>query len=232
MTKLHEYLGSIVSSVASARMLSDIQTVELAKEYSKHPLLKHFSVARMRIEGVELTIPIGLEEGEAKTETSLDAIEPSRLTKQIHAAVLTALKLQKVPRQFASSLQAEIERQVQIVEGNVRAMGDVSPVAGFANYLAEFTMKAATKSDLKAATERDRAVEEVRQAILSAVEPEFRFTTKTLPTKDLNVVFESHRLRDFKPESLVQVKLRISEEGMEWNRTEVDGAVESRLIPE
>ena len=71
MIKLNDYLGSIVASFTNAKIMSDLQTVKLAEEYAKHDYLKHFSIPRMRIDDVEMTIPIALDEavrtGQIKT---------------------------------------------------------------------------------------------------------------------------------------------------------------------
>ncbi|MFX6808023.1 hypothetical protein ABTH26_20155, partial [Acinetobacter baumannii] len=39
------------------RKMADIQTLEIAKEYAQDDLLKHFSVPRMKVGTVELTVP-------------------------------------------------------------------------------------------------------------------------------------------------------------------------------
>jgi hypothetical protein len=57
MPKLNEYLGGIVSEIISARRMADLQTLQIAKEYAQDDLLKHFSIPRMKIGTVDLTIP-------------------------------------------------------------------------------------------------------------------------------------------------------------------------------
>jgi hypothetical protein len=47
------------------------------------------------------------------------------------------------------------------------------------------------------------------------------------------VIVEAHKLREQKPENMIYIKLKISEEGMEWNKAEnQEGKIESKLLPE
>jgi len=58
MVKLNEYLGGIASSITEARMIFDLKSLEIAEKFSKHDLLKHFSIPKFRAQSVELIIPI------------------------------------------------------------------------------------------------------------------------------------------------------------------------------
>ena len=71
MVKLNEYLGSIASSIAEARLVSDLKSLEVAEQFSKHELLKHFSIPRFKAENIELTIPVAIAEtGQDDTTTT------------------------------------------------------------------------------------------------------------------------------------------------------------------
>ena len=49
----------------------------------------------------------------------------------------------------------------------------------------------------------------------------------------LQVVAESHRLREQRPEDILRIRLKIGEDGMEWQTIEKsDGTLERRLLPE
>ncbi len=66
MPKLNEYLGGLVSEIVSARKMADLQTVQTAKEYAQDDLLKHFSVPRMKVSSVDLTVPFAHAGASAK----------------------------------------------------------------------------------------------------------------------------------------------------------------------
>lgn len=74
MPTLDEYLGGIFNSIAAARTMADIQTVDMAEKYAKHELLKHFAVPHMRIADVEVMIPVAIERAAGREVTELDPI--------------------------------------------------------------------------------------------------------------------------------------------------------------
>ncbi len=56
---------------------------------------------------------------------------------------------------------------------------------------------------------------------------------QNLSIANLNVMATANQLREQKPENIIYVKLKISEDGMEWNRTETnEGEVDTKLLPE
>lgn len=57
MTALKDYLGTIVSEVASARAAADLHTAEIAKVFSDDELLAKFTIPKFRFGSVELDIP-------------------------------------------------------------------------------------------------------------------------------------------------------------------------------
>lgn len=69
MITLKDYIGNIYKEITKARVQSDIETVEVAKEYAKHDLLKHFSIPNMRMKNVEITVPIAIDNPEVKLPT-------------------------------------------------------------------------------------------------------------------------------------------------------------------
>ena len=49
----------------------------------------------------------------------------------------------------------------------------------------------------------------------------------------LAVIAESHRLREQRPEDVIRIRMKVSEDGMEWQTIEKsDGAIERKLLPE
>ena len=56
----------------------------------------------------------------------------------------------------------------------------------------------------------------------------------TPESKDsVQVTVEAAKLREIKPENIIIIKMKISEEGMEWIKMENnDGEVVSKLVPE
>jgi hypothetical protein len=49
----------------------------------------------------------------------------------------------------------------------------------------------------------------------------------------LTVIAESHRLREQRPEDVIRIRMKVSEDGMEWQTLQRDdGSIERKLLPE
>ncbi len=58
---LNDYLSSIVNSITNARKNADIQSIEIAKDYSNDKYMKHLSIPRVKIKDIKLNIPFAID---------------------------------------------------------------------------------------------------------------------------------------------------------------------------
>lgn len=58
MITVAQYLSFIFSEITRARVIADTESVRIAGEYAKDPVMKHFSVPRFKIPELELNIPM------------------------------------------------------------------------------------------------------------------------------------------------------------------------------
>lgn len=234
MPKLNDYIGSLVSSITNARVMSDIQTVKVAEEYAKHNLLKHFSIPRMRIDDIEMTIPIAIDELNERTETEYEPIDNIKFNAIVYKELVNNLGLTKLPTEISQKLRVKIAEQTQILEQNIRVTKDLSYLKNYNKELTKIILNleidlTKTKGDVK----RKINIEDLPQYLENILSQEIKITSQKKTIDDLNVIVEAHKLREQKPENLIYIKLKISEDGMEWNRTENnEGVIESKLLPE
>lgn len=240
MTKLNEFIGSIVSSITDARMMSDIQTVKVAQEYANHHLLKHFSVPRMRIENVELTIPIALGGVEEKTKTSYEPIDHKKFNSIVYIEVLNNLGLSQLPNKVLRNIQGEISKQTQLLEKNIKVTYNLTPLLLFSHNVISYSIKLAEDNSLLAENNplldrnsRERDIDTIASNLETRLSQEIKTSMQNQVIEGLDVIVEAQKLRENKPENIIYIKLKISEDGLEWDRTENSaGEVEERLLPE
>ncbi len=58
MITVAQYLSFIFSEITRARVIADTESLRIAEEYSKSPLMKYFSVPRFKIPELELSVPM------------------------------------------------------------------------------------------------------------------------------------------------------------------------------
>ena len=232
MPKLNEYLGSIISSVSNARVMADVQTVKLAEDYAKHDLLKHFSVPRMRIADVELSIPIAIESAQEELPGNVDIINNKQFNSVVYTEITKSLGRSSLPRAASKQVLSSVSKLTKNLETQLNKTKDLDKVKDFSQELSAEIEKVAVENNL---------VNNAYELNSASLGERLQQTAKMLikqqssPTKigDLNVIAEAHLLRDQKPENIMQIKMKITEDGMEWQYADQsDGTQTRKLLPE
>lgn len=235
MATLNEYLGGLFSSITDARVMADVQTVQVAEQYAKHDLLKHFSVPRMRISDIELTIPVAIEGLTERTGYQLDPIGNAEF-KRINARELARfISYTELPPVAAQKLLTALDGRIATLIENIKAEGDVQkPIMTFADRIVIDLFEIGVEARLHEGKFPDGYRQE--EIAKSAYELGLGLVTGVVdkPVLDqLTVIAESHRLREQRPEDVIRIRMKVSEDGMEWQTSQRDdGTLERKLLPE
>ena len=232
MTKLNEIIGSIVSSLADAKMMSDVQTAKIAQAYSEHHLLQHFSVPRMRIDDIELTIPIAVESGYEKVKITYEELDIEQFNSIVYR-ILTSLPLNTLifSATLPQSIQEEISHQTKILESDVKKALNLTPLKSFSRNIVNYYIDAISGINLDSKERFDRS--EISGSLEKQLTEQFKMVREEKTLETLDVIVEAHRLREFRSENIVHIKIKMSESGMEWNIFEdAEGNVKKKLLPE
>lgn len=234
MPKLTDYLGSIISSITNARVMADIQTVKVAEEYAKHELLKHFSVPRMRLDDVELTIPVALDQLTERTETVYEPIDNVRFSSLVYRAITNSMGLTSLPKQPSVELRSQLAQYTEQLEQELRMGVEPAPVSAFSEKIGELALMMAREYKVVSSDRLDKLdVARLAQAVEAVASQEIKVSSQQQVLDQLTVIAESHRLKEQRPEDLIYIKLKISEDGMEWQSMEQpSGKISRRLLPE
>lgn len=234
MPNLNEYIGSIISSITNARVMADVQTVKVAEQYAKHDLLKHFAVPRMRVGDVELTIPVALDALTERTETEYQPIDNTRFNSVIYKTLTNSLGRTSLPVKASQQLRSYVAKASQQLEENLRITQDLSVVGEFSQRTVQQLLAVAEEYQLISRESLPKInAEHISQQVSAAASQEIKVLSQRNVIENLNVIAESHKLREEKPENIIYIKLKISEDGMEWLQHEnSDGEISRRLLPE
>lgn len=239
MAKLSDFLGSLVSSICDARVNSDAQSLRIAEEYAKNDLLKHFSVPRMRIDKVELSIPVAVDTLSEKTQRIYQPIDNSSFAIKAYYQVLKSLDITDVPSDVSKKLISVIADHIHLLEANVKAREIDDSLEKFSREVALKTI-VLTEELYKANTGRRTTKAELAKLqanitndLQSALEEEISVKQDVKVLDAVHFIVEADKLRDIKPENVIMIKMTVSEQGMEWVKMEdKEGKVVSKLMPE
>jgi len=215
---LGDYLGQLMSELAMARMQADLETVRLAELYAAHPLLRTMPVPHLRLPNVDLDVPVLVKQSQAprpgespRGGARLDALR-AKFEEVLDRHLGGAAALTPVEK---TRLRASLDERIRATPAETAV--DVHKLAD------DFLERAAQSVGAKHPTLRDELRDKVRLEFLKL---------RSAPPR-LDALVTSSELREAgTPDNIVRVRLKISEEGVEWSSVEVDGVRQDRLIPE
>jgi hypothetical protein len=237
MAELRDFLGSLISSISDARVQSDNQSIRIAETYAKDNLLQHFAIPRMRIEGVELNIPVAIDTVSHKQQEKFDPIDTGNLSSDVYRQILEAIEVEKLPLDVSKKIKSSIAEYIQLLEAQIK----VNQLEhAFENFAKNIALKVLEQKDIIFRNSKRKADSQfftdlqsnIVQRLLKLLN-EIKLTPGNTNLNSVQFIVESAKLREIKPEYLLTIKMKITEEGMEWAKIEnKDGKIISKLMPE
>ncbi|SED20416.1 hypothetical protein SAMN04489761_4611 [Tenacibaculum sp. MAR_2009_124] len=223
MVNLNEYLGGIATSIAEARLMSDLKSLEIAEKFAKHDLLKHFTIPRFKAQNIELTIPVAISELSNDYEQDYEPINNIEFNSQAYNILKNTSKVNSFDRKTSTLLRSLIAEETDILEKNLKANENNN------EFLNQFSMRVAERflSIYPKKLDYNSLTKQLQLNLKSLI------SSKQVVKQNTKVIVEAHKLNEIKPENIVQIKMTLNEEGMEWYTSENDnGEIESKLLPE
>ena len=234
MAKLGEYLGSLFNSVSDARVNADLNTVLLAEEYARHQLLKNFAIPRMRINDVKLTIPVVIEQSPEYVETTeLVPISSGPFKEGVKREARAVLKIKSFPKKATERLNADLTVFTDKLKRDIGVYGLPKAISAFSKGVVSTIKHLYEERKLTVAKDKPPNFRELSSRIVKFANKNVTgVSSKTNLTK-LEVIAEAHRLREYRPQDIVQIEMQIHEDSMEWHFIENEnGDIEPTLLPE
>lgn len=233
MVKLKDYLGSLISGVNQARVMADIESARIAQAYANDNILKHFPVPRFRAQDVELNIPIAIDSFDEQAVEDYQPIDNKAFNRETYSTMKDAAKVSSFSRATSKFLNSQIAENSQKLEKEMKA--DENKETAFLRYETKMATAFTNAVEMdKIKIEDRRKLEELYKQILKDRVFD-RVKTRQISNKleNANVVVEAAQLREIPNENIINIKMRLFEDGMEWHTSEdINGNVTSQLLPE
>ena len=226
MAKLSEFLGELVSSITHARVKSDIQSVKIAEEYAKNNLLQHFSVPRMRVDKVEINIPVAIDKLLEKKRPVYKPIDKRNFSSIAYHTILKSLRVRSLSTNISNDLQSFIAEQIKILEADISSKKIDDTLKYFSETIASKVIALTGRGDLELPGK-------IAGRLTESLQNEIKLKSDNPVLDSLHVVVEADKLREIKPENIMMIKMTVSEQGMEWIKMKnINEEVVTKLMPE
>ncbi len=240
MPNLGDYLGLLVSEATIGRMQADLEAIRIADLYASHPLLKHMPVPRFRVPDIELDVPVVIDQVEnaaspqlprgglaaaaakdamAKAMASTFAKNQIELTPQLRDKVLTSLEQRASSGVGAQPFAPDVTKLAQ----------DLAAEAANAALPLPAATKKAAGGAVRLTDEAARKRDTLQSDLANAAALEFLRVRE--PPPRLNTLVTSQDVRNAGA-NVVRIKLRITEQSVEWTNTDAEDKTSSKLVPE
>ncbi|HMO63600.1 MAG TPA: hypothetical protein PKC39_16050 [Ferruginibacter sp.] len=236
MVALDEYLGKLVSSLSRARVLADIESAKIAQTYAENNLLKHFSIPRMRIVDVELTIPVAVCDLLIEDKRKIRFIDKRKVADLTYSVILRSLNLKSLPDNLLKDFELGMHKQIDVLISQINdenyeqlILNYIFDISKFIKRLIDSTF---TKDSLKS-IDSEFIESNIVAKLKEALTNEIKFYTEGKELVDLNVIAETDKLKEKNINNLLIIKMKVSEESMTWERIDDgQGNVINKLMPE
>lgn len=232
MPYLGDFLGLILSEITIARMQADLESVRIAELYSSHPLLKTMPVPHVRLPDVDVDVPVVIKQMEeplaAQSPRGGAAIADLR---RAFDGVLDA-QLARIGRPLTA---AERDRVRVSLDASTARLAQPSETAVDVNRAADEFTTAALKAIETTPPPPGAPATPVPPAVVTDLSQRARveFLKARKPPPRLMALVTTSELREAgAAENLARLRLKISEQGLEWTTIESEGLTRERLIPE
>lgn len=240
MADLSEFLGNLVSSISESRVNSDLQSINIAKEYAKNELLQHFAVPRMRIENVELTIPVAVDGSNPQNSIkAIDPIDNVKFYSITYQQILKEISLDRLPEEVSNKFKKQINNYINLLEAQINVNQIENSLSIYCNNIAEMTIGSLQdiykllKNKPMSSNQMVVVQNNIKLNLQTVLKNEVKITETKPKSSMLNFIVDSSELREIKPEYIIMIKMKVTEQGMEWIKMENDkGETISKLMPE
>lgn len=242
MINLKDYLASLVIGVNQARILADFESARIAKIYAQDDILKTFPVPHFRLPDVELNIPIAIDQLEQELVKDYQPIDNLKFNAATYQIIKDYYKVDAFENTTSKKIRKLIARESNVLEKNLKKENKAS------QFLKEFSSKIAIsslsliketskenekKSRKEKATFKTISTEELDRSLNKRLEMLIKPLEFKNDISNSKVIVEANKLKEINPNSIINIKMKLTEEGMEWHKIEnADGENSMKLLPE
>lgn len=215
-----------------ARVQADLETIRLAELYASHPLLRTMPVPHMRLPEVDMEVPVLIKTSEEpRAGESARGGAPLKALSQKFDDVLGA-QLSKGGVTLSAAerkrLRAALDERLSSRAVPTEISVDVHRVA---DELTSTALRMIEEMKSRSGAAEPAVPQVIADELRDAVRLEF-LKLRTPPPR-LMVLVTSAEIREAgATENLTRLRLKISEQGVEWTTIESDGVQRDRLVPE
>ena len=239
MVALGDYIGLLLSELTIGRAQADIESVRIAEIYSTNKILKNFAVPRLRLENVEITMPVAIDKVDPKEiDASKTPLKISEVNKEVTQTLMTSLEKYKITLSEGNiaAIRKAIEQKSKSLEKNLgQTSGNHIYIIDTKNIADEYS----SEIDLHLRRIKDEAQPEIKSVDLDKMAKDVKTGIRSKlivmrpPPARIPVLIQTSQIKEIGVQSVTMIKFQISEDAMEWTEYQTsEGESREQLVSE
>jgi hypothetical protein len=229
---LGDYLGQLLSEITIARMHADLEAMRVAELYASHPLLRTMPVPRFRLPDVELDVPVVIKQMDPPRtgESPRGGVDLAKLRKLFDTILASQLRKGKIriSDEQRIDLRSSLDEAITTLEQPTEIAVNTNRIADRLTDAASRALRATLEPEDTTGVKRiDKLESELKNMARLA------FLKARTPPPRLEVLVTTQEIREAGPDEIItRLRLKITEESVEWTMVESEGELQDRLVPE
>lgn len=242
MIAIKEYLGALITGVNEARVLADQNATEIAQSYAADALLKNFPVPHFRVSTVELTVPVAIDKLEEVIPAEYQPFDQEIFNTKVVEILKKLTRFELEDERLLDSFQKTVAIQSELLEYGLKSGESKEKMLPRFSHsvvlqlLSLLTVENEGKLKQIAVLyeiSRSQIPQKLESLLEEKLLPLIKEPGKVMDIHNTKVIVEAAKLKEIRPDTLVQIKMTLHEEGMEWHTMmDENGKVKSKLLPE
>lgn len=229
MPILKDYISALVTSMTEARVNADTFSANVARLYLENDMLRHFPVPRMRIGDVEMDVPVAVNSVGSKA-TIINKPNLSIVADKVYADVCNGFELNVTDvdnnASASKALREGIASEIAEIVNKIDESNYSEILKSSSNKIANNSLDVLGKHNFSVDKNK---VPAVALQVEETLGKEFVSTN----IEDLDVIVEASKLKEFPSNTLLNLKIKLVEDGMQWAISKNDKEeIETKLMPE
>lgn len=207
MVNLGDYIGQLMNELTIARVQVDLEVARVAELYSRHELLKHFPIPKIRFSDFEVEVPVLITEVK-------DNIDEKNMINKIGERYESVLN-ENLSKNNISLSKETIKMSHKLVLSELKKIEN-SPTNCF-----DFPSISKRISPVLIKTLRENGVgDEDALTVVKQIEADTKdYIIDEISDKQrLKVAVTSSEIKEADASSIVRLSLKATEEGVEWTQ--------------
>ncbi|PHN07807.1 hypothetical protein [Flavilitoribacter nigricans] len=235
MVTIKDFLGALAVGINQSRVLADLESANIAREYAADEILKHFSVPRFRMDDVTLHIPMAIDQLGKKLANDQSPLDQEKIEQLVFRTFQELAPVDKMDERHKIALERYLQLQLELLETDLSEGRDKETALRFfvSSLVSELMIILSVQEKEEVFPKATELKEKLAETLMTRLNQVVKDPVEVIDLEQTRVIVEAAKLKEIRPENLIRASVQLVEESLILQRIEGnDGEIRFKLLPE